>query len=253
MKTYVMGIMIGVGLTWSLACMGGNENTTSNALSVSGGIPAPVSIIKEGTMKEHQSGTWTPGLSDDEKRTLFAIAKDTLDWCVSGAAGAMNKKKGPFPMESYTLTPKLKLQMATFVTLKIQGELRGCIGSLAPEESLCLSVHHNAINAAMNDYRFHPVQPVELPRLEIHISILSPITDIPSIDAFKLGQQGIILEKGMHRAVFLPEVAIEQGWTKEETLSYLSRKAGLPSDAWRKDTRFKVFESVGISMDTGKK
>ena len=196
-------------------------------------------------MKEHQSGTWTPGLSDDEKQTLFVIAKDTLDWCV-------NKKKGTFSIESYTLTPKLKVRTATFVTLKIKGELRGCIGSLTPVEPLYQSVHHNAINAAMQDPRFPPVQPVELPRLEIDVSILSPIRDIAAIDEFKLGQQGIIMGKGMHRAVFLPEVAVEQGWTREETLSYLSRKAGLPSDAWKQGARFQVFESVVITMGVGK-
>ena len=115
--------------------------------------PADKSKPKEANMSinEHCSGTWTPGLTDEEKVTLFAIAKDTLDWCV-------NKKNGPFPIESYAITPKLKAQTATCVTLKIRGELRGCIGSLAPVEPLYLSVHGNAINAAMHDHRFSPVQ-----------------------------------------------------------------------------------------------
>lgn len=197
-------------------------------------------------MQEHRSGTWTPGFSDAEKQTLFAIAKDTLGWCV-------NKKKGAFAWKAYTLTPKLKVRTATFVTLKINGELRGCIGSLTPEEPLYQSVHHNAINAAMRDPRFPPVQPAGLPRLEIDVSILSPIRAIKSVDEFKLGQQGIILEKGMHRAVFLPEVAVEQGWTRDETLSYLSRKAGLSSDVWKQGARFKVFESVVITLGEDKK
>jgi len=222
-------IMAGLCLAWILA-----------------GAAPPALISKEVKMQEQQSGTWTPGLSDEEQQTLFAIAQDTLDWCV-------HKKKGPFPMESYQLTPKLKIPTATFVTLKIKGDLRGCIGSLAPVEELYLSVHHNAINAALKDFRFSPVQPVELPRLEIDVSLLSPIRNIAALAEFKLGQMGIILEKGMHRAVFLPEVAGEQGWTKEDTLSHLSRKAGLPADAWQKDTRFQVFESVVISMDDGQK
>ncbi|MFC1461910.1 AmmeMemoRadiSam system protein A [Verrucomicrobiota bacterium] len=202
-------------------------------------------VTKEGAMKEHQSGTWTPGLSDQEKVTLFAIARDTLDWCV-------NRKKEPFPIDAYTITAKLKVDTATFVTLKIKGQLRGCIGSLAPEEPLYLSVHHNAINAALRDPRFRPVQPSELSIIDIDVSILSPIRPIPSITDFKLGQQGIILQKGMQRAVFLPEVAIEQDWTRDETLSHLSRKAGLPADAWRKDTRFQVFESVVLSIEKKK-
>ena len=193
------------------------------------------------SISEHRSGAWTPGLTDEEKATLFAIAKDTLAWCV-------NKKKGPFPIESYTITPKLKAHTATFVTLKIRGDLRGCIGSLAPVEPLYLSVHHNAVNAAMHDPRFSPVQSAELPDITVDVSILSPIRDIPNLDAFKLGQHGIILGKGAARAVFLPEVATEQGWTKEETLAYLSQKAGLSADAWREGAQFQVFESVVLTM-----
>ena len=192
-------------------------------------------------ISEHCSGAWTPGLTDEEKATLFAIAKDTLAWCVS-------KRKEPFPIESYTITPKLKAHTATFVTLKIRGDLRGCIGSLAPVEPLYLSVHRNAVNAAMHDYRFSPVQSAELPDITVDVSILSPIRDIPNLDAFKLGQHGIILCKGMARAVFLPEVATEQGWTKEETLAYLSQKAGLSADAWREGAQFQVFESVVLTM-----
>lgn len=191
-------------------------------------------------MKEHRSGTWTPGLSEAEKTTLFAIARDTLKWCVAGG-------RGRFDFTPYTLTPLMKTNMATFVTLKIRGQLRGCIGSLAPEDALYMSVHENAINAALHDPRFDPVQPAELPRIEVDVSVLSPIRDILSITEFKIGQQGIIMEKGLHRAVYLPEVATEQGWTVEETLSSLSMKAGLPPNAWRDGARFKVFESVVLS------
>lgn len=198
-------------------------------------------VIKEGpVVKEHRSGTWTPGLSEAEKTTLFAIARDTLKWCVEG-------KKGAFDFGRYTLTPLMKADTATFVTLKIRGGLRGCIGSLAPVEPLYVSVHDNAINAALRDPRFDPVQPGELSRITVDVSILSPIRDIASIADFKIGQQGIILEKGRYRAVYLPEVATEQGWTVEETLSSLSQKAGLPANAWREGARFKVFESVVLS------
>ena len=196
---------------------------------------------KEGvTMKEHRTGSWTPGLSEAEKTTLFAIARDTLKWCVEG-------QREPFDFSRYTLTPLMKTDTATFVTLKIKGGLRGCIGSLAPVEPLYASVHDNAINAALRDPRFRPVQTNELARITVDVSILSPIRDIGSITEFKIGQQGIILEKGRYRAVYLPEVATEQGWTVEETLASLSEKAGLPSDAWREGARFKVFESVVLS------
>lgn len=199
------------------------------------------SVEKEGpVVKEHRSGSWSPGLSEAEKRTLFAIARDTLKWCVEG-------QKGSFDFGRYALTPLMKADTATFVTLKVKGDLRGCIGSLAPVEPLYVSVHGNAINAALRDPRFNPVQPGELSRITVDVSILSPIRDIASVSEFKIGQQGIILEKGRYRAVYLPEVATEQGWTVEETLSSLSQKAGLPANAWKEGARFKVFESAVLS------
>ena len=198
---------------------------------------------KEGTIvKEQRSGEWTPGLSDAERATLFAIAHDTLEGCVSG-------QRGEFSFDKYTITEKMKKDTATFVTLKIQDMLRGCIGSLAPVEPMYKSVHNNAINAAIHDYRFRPVTAGELVKINVHISLLSPITDIKSLDEFKLGEHGIIMEKGPYRAVYLPEVALEQKWTKDETLESLSEKAGLPGDAWKQGARFKVFSSVVLSKE----
>ena len=190
---------------------------------------------------EHRGGTWSPALTDPEKTTLFAIAKDTLSGCVN------KRRDGAFPLAAYTLTSKLKADTATFVTLKINGELRGCIGSLAPVEALYQSVRHNAINAALEDPRFNPVQPAELPSITVDVSILSPIRPIASLDEFVIGQHGIILSQGRHRAVFLPEVAVEQRWNKEQTLSCLSQKAGLARDAWQSGASFEVFESVVLS------
>lgn len=193
-------------------------------------------------IKEHRSGEWTPELTDAEKETLFAIAMDTLEWCT-------RKSRLPFDFSRYALTDKLKAKTATFVTLKVKAtdELRGCIGTLEPREALYLSVHSNAVNAAMNDTRFEPVTFAELAGLNVHVSILSPIRDIASIDEFKLGEHGIILTKMMFRSVFLPEVAIEQKWTREQTLAHLSRKAGMPADAWKQGAKFKVFSSVVLS------
>ena len=237
-----------VSLSTSGDVTGNYDNSVSYAAIVflSGntmapGYDKPQSGMKEGhAVKEQRSGSWTPGLTDAEKKTLFALANDTLKWCVEG-------QRGPFDFKKYELTPLLKTDMATFVTLKINGDLRGCIGSLAPVEALYRSVHNNAVNAALRDPRFTPVQTRELAHLEVDVSLLSPIRDIPSIADFKLGRQGIILEKGRYRAVYLPEVAPEQGWTVEETLTSLSQKAGLPADAWREGAKFKVFESVVLS------
>jgi AmmeMemoRadiSam system protein A len=192
---------------------------------------------------EHRSGEWTPALSDAEKATLFALTRETLEWVLKGA-------KGEFPVEKRTLTPKLKEKCAVFVTYKNGEDLRGCIGVLEAMEPMYLAVHHYAVEAA-RDYRFagNPITLAEMPRLNIHVSLLSPMRPIASLDEFKLGEHGIVLQKGLGRAVFLPEVAIEQKWTKEETLSYLSRKAGLSTDAWREGAKFKVFSSVVLAEE----
>ena len=231
--------MTAMSVFWTKA----ESNAASTNVTAGEKITISLPEQKEEQMKiiEHCSGAWNPGLSEKEKDTLFAIARDTLKWCVG-------QTNGKFGFEKYELTPKLKTDTATFVTLKIKGELRGCIGSLSPSEPLYLSVHHNAVNAALHDYRFNPVGKAELQTISVDVSILSPIRKIPSLDEFKLGQQGIILEKGMSRAVFLPEVALEQKWTREETLTHLALKAGLERDAWKSGARFQVFESVVLSI-----
>ena len=193
-------------------------------------------------MIEHKSGSWSPDLSEQEQNTLFTIAEDSLSWCVSG-------KRGEFDFSKYELTAKLEVETATFVTLKQRKDLRGCIGTLVPVAPLYQSIHDNAVNAAIYDHRFTPVTERELPELEVHLSVLSPITEIRSIDDFNIGEHGIIIEKGRYSAVFLPEVAIEQHWTKTDTLEALSQKAGLDRDGWKEDTKYKIFSSVALSKE----
>ncbi len=191
-------------------------------------------------IKEVRSGEWTPGLTDVEKTVLFAIVEDTLKACVA---------RRELDLTAYTLTETLRKPAATFVTLHLGGRLRGCIGSLAPVAPLYRSVHDNAINAALHDHRFRPVTPSELPLLVVHISVLSPVAPIASPEEFRIGEHGIILEKGRYRSVYLPEVAVEQGWDREATLSSLSEKAGLPAGAWREGARFSVFSSVVLRYE----
>ena len=138
----------------------------------------------------------------------------------------------------------LRAPSGAFVTLKRGGDLRGCIGTIEPREPLYQAVLDNGDNAARRDPRFSPVTPPELQDLVIEVSVLSPPRPIDSWEEFKVGEQGIILSKSGRRAVFLPEVATEQGWTREETLSYLARKAGLPADAWRSGASFSVFTTT---------
>jgi AmmeMemoRadiSam system protein A len=238
MQKWRVGPAATLGLALAAAAVPARAPATGDTARAAG--PPPAQGKEAAVIHEHRSGQWSPDLTDAEKTTLFAIAEDTLAWCTAG-------RQGEFSFAKYEITNRLRQPMATFVTLKKRGMLRGCIGSLAPEQPLYESIHANAVNAALNDYRFRPVAAGELPALEVHLSILSPIREIVSTDEFRIGEHGIIMEKGSHRAVYLPEVAVEQGWTKEETLSSLSEKAGAPPDAWKSGARFRVFSSVQLS------
>ncbi len=141
------------------------------------------------------------------------------------------------------LLPDTDLWRGAFVTLRKNGDLRGCIGYLEPVAPLYRQIFMLARDAAFNDIRFNPLTKDELTSCKIEISILTPPVFILSLEDFILSKHGIVMEKGGRRAIFLPQVAEETGWSKSELLSALSRKAGLFSDAWKApDASFKVFE-----------
>lgn len=122
---------------------------------------------------------------------------------------------------------------ALFVTLREAGELRGCIGTLSPEGDLGRTVPRFARRAAFNDPRFPPLDPEELPRCEIEISVLSPPEPVADPAEIEVGRDGLILEARGRSGLLLPQVATEWGFDRERFLEELSRKAGLPPDAWR--------------------
>ena len=175
-------------------------------------------------------------LSVSERATLLRLARDTLESYV-------RQGRTPDPLSgTYQMTSRLEEKRGAFVTLKRHEELRGCIGYILPHEPLYRVVQENTVNAAIRDSRFAPVQADELSSIVIEISVLSPPRPVPSYTDILLGSHGIILKKGSSQAVFLPQVAPEQGWDLTETLRHLSLKAGLSRDAWRHpDTAFSVF------------
>jgi len=101
----------------------------------------------------------------------------------------------------------------------------------------------NARAAAIDDPRFAPVTPDESSKLALEISALTPLSEVAGPEAIVLGRHGILLGKSGRQAVFLPQVAFEQGWDLPTTLAHLCRKAGLPPDAWREGARLRVFEA----------
>jgi AmmeMemoRadiSam system protein A len=113
-----------------------------------------------------------------------------------------------------------------------------------PEEGLAKNVRRHAENAALHDYRFNPVPADEVSQLHIEISVLSVPQSIHSWRDIQIGRDGIILRYQGCSAVFLPQVAPEQGWDVEQTLMHLSMKAGLPPDAWKRDNaQFLTFQA----------
>jgi len=131
-----------------------------------------------------------------------------------------------------------------FVTLKKYGNLRGCIGRLIPEAPLGQLVGAMAIQSAFNDHRFRPVTAGELKDIEIEISVLTPMKPVPRAEDIVVGRDGVLLQKGRAGAVFLPQVATEQGWSREEMLDQLCLKAGLPEGSWRKGAEFQIFQAI---------
>jgi AmmeMemoRadiSam system protein A len=136
------------------------------------------------------------------------------------------------------------LQRGAFVTLKKDGHLRGCIGHMAEDRPLGQVVGAMALQAAFNDRRFEPVSLRELPALEIEISVLTPRQRAAGPEAIRVGVDGVYLEKDGRSAVFLPQVAPEQGWDRDQLLDALCRKAGLPAGAWREGAELETFQAL---------
>lgn len=141
---------------------------------------------------------------------------------------------------------------AAFVTLHQDGELRGCIGSLAADEPLWETVVTAATGAAARDPRFLPVAEHEVPSLSIDVSVLGPAVPLPDPAAFRPGIDGVIVERGSRRGLLLPEVATDQGWGAREMLETTCRKAGLAQDAWRDaGTHILIFRTARVSETSG--
>jgi len=166
-------------------------------------------------------------LNLEQKDALLEIARTTVEGFV---------KNGQVP-DFKISDERLQQKQGAFVTLKKDGELRGCIGQIIPSEnSLWQVVRNMAVAAASEDPRFLPVSAAELPKIEYEVSVLSVPEIIDDWRKIELGKHGVIIKKGWHSGVFLPQVATETGWSLEEFLSQLAwQKAGLSPDAYKND------------------
>lgn len=122
-----------------------------------------------------------------------------------------------------------------FVTLNLNGQLRGCMGSIVGREPLYLEIWHIARMAAFSDPRFPPLTEAEWKKCEMDISVLTEPAPCPGIDKIEIGRDGLILQYRGHQGLFLPQVPVEQKWNLEQYLDHLCLKAGVPAGSWRNE------------------
>lgn len=162
-------------------------------------------------------------LTSEDRKMLKSIAYHTIKATLGG------RKYEPGKLSDVLLT-----KCGAFVSLHKKGRLRGCIGHFGEDMPLYQVVEHMAKAAAFEDPRFYGVTMEELDDIDIEISVLTPMKHIQSIDEFELGKQGIFIRKGYHTGTFLPQVADEVSWTKEEFLGHCAQdKAGIGWDGWK--------------------
>jgi MEMO1 family protein len=172
-------------------------------------------------------------LKDSEKKALLAFARESINRYLTTQTLPLANK---FPA-------RMEFMQGAFVTLKKNGQLRGCIGHIPGDEELGRTVGAMALQAAFGDPRFAPVQLNEVKSLEIEISALTPLKRVGSADEIVVGRDGVLMSKAGASAVFLPQVAPENNWGRAEMLDNLCMKAGLQTGCWKRDAQFQVFQA----------
>ncbi len=171
-------------------------------------------------------------LIHEEKRELLGIAREAI----------RRKLHDKGPREDANFQGDLQKQKGAFVTIRIDHQLRGCIGCLDTTRPLAEVIVEVAPKAAFEDPRFPPMSGVELEQATIEISVLSTLQAIQSIDEIEVGNHGLVIELGPNRGLLLPQVAREHLWDKGAFLGAVSRKAGLHPLAWQDpDAKLYIF------------
>jgi len=180
-------------------------------------------------------------LDRSEQMFLLDLAENVIQACVKGK---------PIPKPT-NIPPICQEKRGAFVTIEKHGQLRGCIGYILPMYPLYETVIEVAQSAALKDPRFDPVQPKELPDLEIEISVLTVPEKISDPSTIEVGKHGIIMKRGFYQGLLLPQVATDYGWDRETFLEHTCLKAGLPRDAWKdKNTEISIFSAQVFNRET---
>jgi len=167
----------------------------------------------------------------DERRQLIQIAREAIISFISTGSVPAREVK----------SEKLNAMYGCFVTIKMDGKLRGCIGNFVSDKPLHKLVQEMASAAATKDPRFYPMKKHDLENFSLEISVLSPLEKIASIDEIQVGTHGIYMERNVHRGVLLPQVATEHGWDRDTFLQQTALKAGMGKDDWKENTDIYIF------------
>lgn len=173
-------------------------------------------------------------LTDEEK----AFCKALIHYVIANHLGLPAERP---QLQSATL----QAELGAFVTLKIDGHLRGCIGNIVGRGPLVDTIERMAGAAAFEDPRFPPLTTEEYARIEVEVSVMGPVTPCPDTNLIEIGRHGLVVRKTMHSGLLLPQVATEWDWDRETFLDQTCVKAGLPKGSWRKSkTEIFWFEAV---------
>lgn len=193
--------------------------------------------------------------SDEQKRLLLSAARASI-------SQQLGLQDGVLLRQQLEKEPAFSDTLGAFVTLNRLvldpddidkppvKQLRGCIGNIIGIDPLFKGIWKLAKESAFADPRFPSLTQDELELLDIEISILSPLQEVDSYHQIRIGVDGILIEKGFHRALFLPQVATEQQWDLETTLKHLAIKAGIRGEGWKEsDCCFEVFQAMHFSEE----
>lgn len=176
-----------------------------------------------------------PPLSETARRDLLRLARGAIEASFRGE---------PPPRLASDRAETFGEARGLFVTLRKDGALRGCIGTLSPDGDLTRVVSEYALRAALEDPRFPRLEPAELPECTIEISVLTAPQLVAEPEEIVIGRDGLIIESRGRRGLLLPQVATEHGFDRERFLGEVARKAGLPADSWRRpDARVWIFQA----------
>lgn len=185
-------------------------------------LPAPSPTTSEATTEAGE-------FSREERSILLALAHKSIQ------AALDNREISLDPPSPHLTEPR-----GAFTTLYWRGQLRGCVGYVFPVTSVYRTVAETARAAAFEDTRFSPLSAEEAPELEIHLSILSTLRPIAAAQV-EIGRHGLLVSMAGRRGLLLPQVPVEYGWDRVTFIEQTCRKAGLPSDSWRKGATLESF------------